>query len=414
MIRKIKIGGITQRAIALIIGIAILVYTVYHVVSLFGEDITTIATGISTQTQIIDAKGYVFRNEAVLYSENTGVADYLKPDGAKVSVGENLAVVREKGSGADKKLLRYYDNRIAILRESVGMGDTLADLPEISGGINDSYRSLCQMLASGDVAELASASDKLLLDMNRYDLLTNESSVVDDTLNSLVSKREALLKAGGAQSVESASDGGYFYSYVDGYESSFTLSAADGLAPESFNSLVTESVHDERAVLYAYGKLADSSEWRFAVRMAGVASEYFELDEKYNLRFAENGNTVIPMTLVSAVGDESDNGKILVFSANRLPEGFVFDRCQSVSIELDSISGIFVPRRAVHRLNEGFCVYVLKGSVVKLRRVEITYEGSDYFLCDPSPDKKGSIAYLGTNELLIVSGKNLFDGRILD
>jgi hypothetical protein len=163
-----------------------------------------------------------------------------------------------------------------------------------------------------------------------------------------------------------------------------------------------------------YGKFSDSSEWRFVVKVSAIEKNYFKVGESYDLRFTENGNTVIPMTLQSEVSDKQNGGKILVFFANRLPNGFVFNRCQSVSIEVSSISGIYVPRSAVHTSGGNYNVYVLKGSVVCYRRIEVIYEGKDYFLVSPNPEKKGTVEYLGTNELIIVSGNNLFDGRILE
>ncbi len=414
MIKRIKLGGVKQRVIALIIGIAVFVYSVYHVVSLFGEDMTTVATGVSTETQVVDAKGYVFRNERVLYSENTGVADYLKPDGAKVSLGEPLAKVGQSGDKTQKSMLKFYDSKIAILEQSVNSGDELADLPDISADISDSYYSLAQMLATGNTAELGATSEKLLLSMNRYDLLTNKDTTVADTLSAMSAARDNILKSGGSQVTEVSEDSGYFYSYTDGYESYFTLSAADSITPDSFEELTRYTKPDTRAQSSAYGKLSESSEWRFVIRMTGATSGYFKKDGTYKLQFHENGNSIIPMRLTASIADSRNSGRILVFSADRLPEGFVFDRCQSVSIQMTSVSGIYVPRTAIHHEKEGLCVYVLKGSVVKMRRIEIVHEGTDYVLCATEPEGKGSIEYLGTNELLIVGGSNLFDGRILD
>ncbi len=414
MIKRIKLGGIKQRAIVLIIGIAVLVYSVYHVTSLFGEDMTTIATGVSTETQVVDAKGYVFRNESVLYSANTGVADYLKSDGSKVSVGESLAKVGQSGDKTQKSMLKFYDSKIAILEQSVNSGDELADLPDISADISDSYYSLAQMLATGNTAELGATSEKLLLSMNRYDLLTNEDTSVANTLSAMSAARDNILKSGGSQVTEVAGDSGYFYSYTDGYESYFTLSAADSITPDSFEELTRYTKPDARAQSLAYGKLSESSEWRLVIRMTGATSGYFKKDGTYKLQFHENGNCIIPMSLTASIADSRNSGRILVFSADRLPEGFVFDRCQSVSIQMTSVSGIYVPRSAIHHEKEGTCVYVLKGSVVKMRLLEIVHEGTDYVLCATEPEGKGSIEYLGTNELLIVGGNNLFDGRILD
>lgn len=412
MVKRLKLGGMTQRIAAVILGVAVLAYTVYHISSLFGEDITTIATGISIERQVIDGKGYIFRDETVLYSVNAGVADYLRSDGDKVSVSDGLAKVYRIGDEDTKSLLRLLDKKIKILEASVGAGKTLADLPEIKDDVSDAYYELSKLLASGDTGSLKKQTDKLLLSMNCHSMVTDKGSPVKASLDFMVAQRDGILASGGDSVTEKASDSGYFYSYVDGYEQSFTLAAADGLTAESYHSLVTSKSANVSG--NAYGKLAADSEWRFAIRMTSENADRFTLNNIYNMEFVENGNTVIPMTLSSVIDDTVEGGRILVFSADRLPEGFVFSRSQSVSVEVSSVSGIYVPKTAAHRSGQDHYVYVLRGSVVCYRKLEVIYEGSDYFLSSDTPEYNGGTEYLGTNELLIIKGSNLFDGRILD
>ena len=53
--------------------------------------------------------------------------------------------------------------------------------------------------------------------------------------------------------------------------------------------------------------------------------------------------------------------------------------------------------------------------MVTLRRVDVIYRGDDYYVVrDGAPDEDTDELYLKTNDLLIISGANLFDGRILD
>ena len=61
-----------------------------------------------------------------------------------------------------------------------------------------------------------------------------------------------------------------------------------------------------------------------------------------------------------------------------------------------------------------YFVYVLDGSVVRIRYISVVYEGSDYYLCDEVSPEDSDVTYLGLNELIIIKGGNLFDGRILD
>ena len=415
MIKKAKGGNIKQRIGAFIIGVAILIYTVYHVSSLFGEDIATVITGISTETTVVDGKGYVFRNETPLYSANTGVADYLKEDGAKVSMGEELASVREGGTYSSKSLVKYLDNRIEILQRSVEAEMTLADLPAVNDEIDDAYYSLAKMLASKDTGAISEQTDKLLLNMNKHSMLTDEQSPVENTLEKMVEQRDGVLSGNGESVIEYAQDSGYFYSYTDGFEGAFTVSAADNITAKDYYKIADGTLEADRSVTAAaYGKLAESAEWRFVIRVSEGREGYFKKDNVYDMVFVENGNTKIPMTLSSKVEDDLYGGSILVFSANRLPEGFVFDRCQSISVTVSTATGIYVPRSAVHRAGGGYCVFVLRGSVVTLRRISVLYEEEDYFLCDPYAVADGTVEFLSTNELLIIKGSNLFDGRILD
>lgn len=415
MFEKLKTNVTVQRIGALIIGVAVLAYTVYHVSSLFGEDISTIATGISNETKVVDGKGYIFRDETPLFSSNNGVADYLKEDGSKVSVGEKLAYVYENGSKSEKQAMEYFDDKIAILSKSVESGYTLADLPEVNANISDAYYSLVKMMAEGNTGSISERADELLLNMNCHSLLTDEKSPVAETLRSMIEKRDGLLASSGDYVAENASESGYFYSSVDGYESLFTVAAADELTADSYYDLISSADRvDKNALENAYGRLAQNNEWRFVVRLSATVAPYFVVGNQYNMVFVENGSKTIPMTLKSAVDDDVYGGRILIFSANRLPAGFVFDRCQSVSMEVSSQSGIYVPKAAVHRLGGEPCVYVLKGSVMRVRRIEIVYEAKDYYLVSTELVSDTSVPYLDTNELLIVGGSNLFDGRILD
>jgi hypothetical protein len=84
-----------------------------------------------------------------------------------------------------------------------------------------------------------------------------------------------------------------------------------------------------------------------------------------------------------------------------------------VRIELDSVSGIYVPKKAVEsvRGNEG--VYILRESVVHFRHIYVVSEGSDYYLVsEDNPDD--GLVYLSPNDLIILNGTNLFEGRILE
>ena len=105
---------------------------------------------------------------------------------------------------------------------------------------------------------------------------------------------------------------------------------------------------------------------------------------------------------------------LVIFSCDRLPSDFSLTRRQNVRITVESMSGIYVPRDVTVRVDGDRGVYILRGNVVYFRYIDILYEGTDYYLVrDGIVDEEGFV-YLQVNDLIIQSGKNLFDGRVLD
>ena len=161
------------------------------------------------------------------------------------------------------------------------------------------------------------------------------------------------------------------------------------------------------------GRISLDSEWRFAFTVSASEDGHFKENGYYPMRFTANGGTEINMQLIKKVYSADKRNVLLVFRTNMLPEGFVFSRCQSVRVALERVTGLYVPKSAmtINRSRSG--VYVLRGSVVAYRSVEIIYEGPDYYLVTDGkgPDEKK--VYLSRNEQIITKGKNLFDGRII-
>jgi hypothetical protein len=83
-------------------------------------------------------------------------------------------------------------------------------------------------------------------------------------------------------------------------------------------------------------------------------------------------------------------------------------------VVVSTITGINVPKSATHRSNGSYYVYILKGSVVFERKIDIIYEGSDYYTVRDGVEGEDDDVYLQSNDNLILNGNNLFDGRILE
>lgn len=396
-----------------LICVLIFSYTLYHLIGAFDGEISTFAAGVTTEKTTLNYDGYVFRDETVLYAGYDGLSEFHAPDGTKVSEGQAIATVYESGTHAERETLRRLDEQIALLQSGLSQGSAIEDPTELRKSVSSDYDQLIKMLASGESGRLNLTADRFLSGLNRLNALAEgENAEPAKTLTRLETERSELIASAGNGVTYYAEKSGYFYTETDGYESSFTMSAAEALTAESFYHLIGQA--PEAQGNQVYGKISYSSEWRLVLPIAPREQKYFEVGVTYMGLFEENNRTELPLTVEQIISATEYGTVLVVFSCDRLPEHFSYARCQSVRLTVDSVSGIYVPRDVTTRQNGGRGVYILRGNVVYFRYIEILYEGSDYYLVKEGVEADGEFLYLQVNDLIILKGKNLFDGRVLE
>lgn len=402
-----------QKLVLGLVFVLVVCYTAYHMMSLFGAELSTFAAGVTTESTVLYENGYVFRDETVLRSPYSGLVSYEAVSGKKVGKGQTLATVYENGGGVEKEQLLFLDHQIEILERSYGGGLESRDLGEIKAQISSSYDAIIKMLATGELGSLSYRADELLILFNQMNGLSNsEKDTGAKTLEQLTSLRAELLRQGGGSQTHAAEESGYFYHEVDGYESAFTLAAAESLTGNTFYELIgqkPEEVDGEE-----YGKLCRSSEWILVLPTEISNQKYFEVGQTCMGIFEKNNQTELPLTLENIIEAPDHGSVLLVFRCDRLPDHFSFDRSQSVRLEVARTQGIYVPKSVVERRDGHRGVYVLRGSVVYFRYIDIVYEGKDYYLVREGVEDDGDRIYLKVNDQIILNGRNLFDGRIMD
>ena len=161
----------------------VFVYTSYHLVHLFlSEDIETIISGVTTESDSVSGTGYVFRDEALLSSGTAGAVDYFVGDGEKVSVGQEIANVYGLSSANDgilaKRMLFLTDKQISLLEKSTVSGAEATDLAALRKDAGDTYYKLLSLISERDTSELAVQTEKMMVTMNKMSVLTDGTSSV--------------------------------------------------------------------------------------------------------------------------------------------------------------------------------------------------------------------------------------------
>lgn len=407
--------SLLYRVAAALACIAIISYTVFHMVSLFSAELSTVVVGSTTEETKLELDGYIFRDETVITAKYGGAVDYIAHDGLKLAAEEKIAVVYEQGNNSNiSDNIDELDEKIAVLEASLEGRASVSELPSVNLSLDTSYSTIMKKIADGDMRGISENVDDMTAQMGRISVLTDEESPIADTLEYLYAERTRIKAAGGA-SVEVKSDrSGYFYSDVDGYESIFTIAAAEELTPDLYYKYASADAVPAQERGNAVGKMVYDSRWLFAVMVSAKELSHFEEGESYRTVFTGAGDVSVPLSVNRIAPDVDSSSALVVFECDRMPTGFSFERAQSIEIVVTSVTGINVPKSATHKAEGGLYVYILKGSVVFERRIEVVYEGSDYYMVLDGIEPDESDVYLQSNDTLILSGQNLFDGRILE
>lgn len=392
--------------------IGLIAYTAGHAFGSSASSLLTSPLRAVTDRRIASAQAYLFRDEEVLVSDQTGLVDELVESGTKVSKNTAVARVAQGVSAApflktEQESLDRINRSLRILTSSApAAGDSAADANDYRAEASAAYMELCDAARSGDLSGISSIEERLLIAVNRYLLLAGKSDELDGIIAELEAQKNALLGDGELVSVYNQVRSGVFYGrgYVDGYESVYTINALESLTVEGFERL--RSASPAEAAGQTVGKIVYGYSWYAVMELAPSVASGFTVGNEYEITFPENEGRTLKLTL------ERMDGNMAVFRADDCPEDFVYYRIQTAQITVGVQEGFYVPDTALHTVDGVAGVYVLENSTAYFRRISILYRGDGYCIVARPETSDTCEVYL--NDLIILSGRNLYDGKVYE
>ena len=401
--------------LAAIVSVAFAVYLIYHISLSFRDNIVTSVASYTVETKSVRCSGYIFRDERVLSVSVNGTLGVNYSDGTKVSIGSTVAEVYSSTKDLDLvSKIEDIERRIDILEDS-SLGGSYSDVGQASSKISGTLGKIKDHISNGDLYSVIEARDELLVQINRFQLITDAVENFDAELVDLKAELESIRRGmGGVAATVTAPQSGYFYSSCDGGEEIFDLDALENLTVSSFDSLV-EAEKSISAPSGAVGKIAIGYRWYIVARTTKLESEKYDVGKSYPITFEDNSDVCLALSLERIVDDTMGDDSLLVFCCTEIPLDFEFLRCQNIRIASEEYKGYKVPKASLRLSPEGeLGVYVLSGTTVSFRKIDIVYEGDNYVI-SALRETYGNNAgeYLNLNENIIVEGKELYDGKII-
>ncbi len=455
----------TVNAVVLILVLVLLIYLGAQLSRNFSTAVSTQRTQIITDVDYLHLRGYVFRYEAPIYGSADGIYDYTSEDGARIGVDKSYATFYPTDDAvSNQKKLDELSEKISRLDSKSASSGTVSELANIKKNLSSSYYSFINNVQNGNFPAADSVGDSLLDSLVDYkSIAEGKGGAADVAKSRLESEKAELLSSCGSGRELLADESFYFFRDADGYEEVFDPAKLENIGFDDLEALLgTKPTSYGNNVI---GKRVNSAEWflvlptdaetvmRFKSKTAVNDVESSETDtgeseteknsgrnEKdedeviynigmsYTITFSSMSDRESEMVLEDAYTDDKGNG-YLVFSGYDMALAAELSRAQDVKINMGSETGYRIPTDALREVGEERGVYILTGTVVEFRRVteKIKDTGNGYCIVNTYGEDRAELdeakekgeererpPYLNENDLIITSGNDLYDGKLID
>ncbi|MBR2371042.1 MAG: hypothetical protein IKA82_03365 [Clostridia bacterium] len=415
----IKNISLTVTVVALVTLVA--AYSCYHAVSVFD---TTLMTGViktGSHEEYIDMPCAIFYDCSYLENASADRLRYSVENGAKVAKDQEVARLysNDAATDADVRSIAEIDKQIDFFSDCLETGY----LTQYAAGerLKQEYFKYLSLQSDGSYN-----TDSFIKSLNKYNVKANGKTDLLALIEALKKDRAELTgKLGTEFSSVTLEESGYFFTKesIDGYESVFCASAVTGMTPFKLNELKKSTPSEPSSTVY--GKLMTTHKWYIAATLSkeNCLKAELEKDATVSLTLGSSGSRINCKTVsVSA----AQNGEVaVVFECSSIDASLISERFDTVTMRVAVYDGLAVPTSAMRNVNGVNGVFVLERGVLVFKRADVlAYSNGYYIISDGAPKENDSdtessdfpdtVPYPKINDVVIVSGEGLYEGKVID
>ncbi len=419
---NVTIKNVAKYILTAVISLLVIAYLVYHLIGGFDVKLETLAVEEATQQDTLALDVYIMRNEKILYASTKGDVNYLYNDGEKVAKNTAVAdIYAENTSSSIRSRIIEIDRKINLLKNSnISPNSLSSDTSAIDKKIWQMFYTVTGKIEEGDLSYASLKYDDFLVMLNQRRIIVRTVKDYNSQITKLQGERDALMaQLNDVIDTVYTDESGYVYSALDGYEEIFDGSKASGLTISGFHEMISSEPETGTVTpgKYEIGKLVTNYVWYIACEINIDLLHYFETGASYPVIFPYNSDTTINMELDRIVTSNESDTIVLIFKTGTIPDNFNYLRLQTVNLVLTSHTGFKVPTSSVRIVDGKQGVYVLSGNMVKFKLIDPLFESNGYFIVAEDGSEfieNSDYGYISANDLLIIKGKNLYDGKIIE
>ena len=425
-----KNNSLGTKVLMIAVTLALAAYFGVQAVRYFSDPLTTTLTYSYQVEDSISLSGYVVREEQVLPPESGGLLQLQREEGERVSAGGTVAAVYADRASLDlQEEIRVLSARVEQLTFAKESALGIEATQKLDAQIRQNLLDYRGALA----AERYRDAEKQGATLRTQILKRDYSGVGAEDLDTQIAELQGRLKtlrsqASGSVRRVSANCSGLYSAVVDGYETVLKPESLSMLKPSDLSA-----VKADKEVSSNVGKLILGKEWHYVTAVSAEAAETLtkveqELSrqgESLMLRFTKGVERDLPVT-ISCVSEEENGRVVIVFKGDTYLSQLTLLREQSAQVIYGTVEGLRIPKEALRivtrteELEDGSTeetrttgVYCVVGLEAGFKPVEILYTSDLFVLVEPVPAADRETQRLRAGEEIIVTARDLYDGKVV-
>ncbi len=417
--------------------ILILSYIVSVVLKANFVQIKTESANIMTVSDSISSKGYFIRDEHLISSKDEGYISYVFDDGDKVSKNEAVANVYSNSESATvKQQMNRLQSQIDKLKVLDKTGSAISTTPdELDKTISGDLSKMNQLVDDRDFKSTGNTLDSLLYSLNERQIVTGKTNGFESKINELEAELEELKKTPAAsangKAVRSPSTG-YFVCQADGYEDICKTDEINSIMPGDLSSRLEKKKEVSSDII---GKTIEGVYWYVACEVNAEEALKIKTSENLSIELPLVNNELISVELESINQKSMTTDAVVILRGSFMNKEMAQVRYEDISVVVETYTGIYIPKKAVHECNVDFeikdesgnkktvtktvpGVYIKIGNEILVKQIFPVYMGDDFVICKKAPDDDDAVSNdtgpLKPYDNVVVEGANLYDGKIID
>ena len=381
-------------------------FFVFRLVNIISEEYETVSAEDSSVYDTLDTKGYLVRDEIMLYNSGGGTVVSTASNADKVNANSPVAVTFSNSNAANAytrlSYLKEVQESYRLISEQTEF--TNIDMSVLGNQIDSDYKNIISSIYDGNYSTIGDTKLNLLVDVSRRQVSLGTKIDCENKISTIQSEISLLETQAVQQNIISAGSAGYYISNADGYESVIQVSMLNDLKAADLENVINSK--PQAIAESCVGKVMNGFYWYLAAVVDLNDSNSLKEGDVINIIIGNTGTEKIK-TEVFKINKENEKKSVVILKSNSISPDILTSRIVNVKLILNEFSGLKVPKKAIRVIDGNQCSYVRIGNVTKLRYRNVIYSCNEYVIASEDNKKEFPGTQLKKHDNIILNGRGL-------